>query len=297
MEIRDLKYFCVTAELEHVTKAANHLGIAQPFLTRVIRGLEAELGVVLFDNIGRSIKLNKYGEALYSMSKKVVGDFENISIRMEELLGMFQYNTVFIADSQGFFPGIMSAYRKRFPENKISIAYCSRDEHAKKLISGETDFALSCPPLPNDPSRGIKTEIVFHETAVVLLPPNHSLLKKEKIKVDDLIDEPMVAPLPGSGIRNHLKRVSQINGFTPNIVCETNDSTLLMRMVLEGAGYSILAKTYVMLDSMLKKHCRPLDDEFNGSDFGLSYNTNRFSPKSDEFVTFIKEFFVKCGKL
>ncbi|NCB74511.1 MAG: LysR family transcriptional regulator [Clostridia bacterium] len=291
MEIRDLKYFCVTAELEHVTKAANQLGVAQPFLTRVIRGLESELGVLLFNNIGRSIKLNQYGEALYGMAKKLVNDFDGIYSEMEQVLERYQRNTVFIADSQGYFSDIMMCYRSLYPNNKISVAYCSRNEQIRKLISGEANFALSCPPLPEDPSRGIKTEVVYHEYATVLFPPGHKLLDKTSVTVTDLSSEPMVAPLPGSGVRNCLEAITQKYNFVPNIVCETNDSNLLMKMVTEGVGYSILGRSYVVLNPFLKAYCRPLESEYNNGYFGLSYNTNIFSPNGEEFVSFIQAFF------
>ena len=51
MDIRDLRFFCLTAEMEHVTKAAEKLGVSQPFLTRVISNLEKEIGLSLFDNV------------------------------------------------------------------------------------------------------------------------------------------------------------------------------------------------------------------------------------------------------
>jgi len=86
MEIRDLQYFCMTAELEHVTKAADKLGVAQPFLTKVIGQLEKEIGVPLFDNVGRKIKLNEYGEVFYFHAKKILTELDNLRNNMDELI-------------------------------------------------------------------------------------------------------------------------------------------------------------------------------------------------------------------
>ena len=65
-----LLYFQKTAELQHMTNAAKELHIAQPALSRSIRGLEDELGVTLFEHYGRNIKLTKNGEILLKYSKK-----------------------------------------------------------------------------------------------------------------------------------------------------------------------------------------------------------------------------------
>lgn len=70
MDIRDLRYFCLTAELEHVSKAAEKLGIAQPYLTKIIGQIEDEFGAELFDKVGRKIKLNNDGEVFYQNAKK-----------------------------------------------------------------------------------------------------------------------------------------------------------------------------------------------------------------------------------
>ncbi len=63
MELLHLRYFRVVARLEHITKAAEELCIAQPSLSKTIRHLEQEVGVPLFDRPGRSIRLNQFGKA------------------------------------------------------------------------------------------------------------------------------------------------------------------------------------------------------------------------------------------
>ena len=83
MDIRDLRFFCMTAELEHISKAAERLCVTQPYLTRVIGQIEAEFGTTLFDRVGRTIVLNSYGRVLYQQSKKVLSDMENLYTEMD----------------------------------------------------------------------------------------------------------------------------------------------------------------------------------------------------------------------
>ena len=85
MEIRDLRYFCLTAELEHVTNAAEKLGVAQPFLTKIITQLENEVGFPLFDNVKRKIKLNSNGQIFYNHAKKILLEMDDLRDAMERL--------------------------------------------------------------------------------------------------------------------------------------------------------------------------------------------------------------------
>ena len=76
MELRDLRYFCTAAETEHISKAAEKLGVSQPFLTKIITQLEEELGCELFDHVGRRVKLNRYGKLLLESANKILDEID-----------------------------------------------------------------------------------------------------------------------------------------------------------------------------------------------------------------------------
>ena len=87
MDLKHLRYFVVVAELEHVTRAAEQLMVSQPFLTKIIKQLEKEIGVDLFDHVGRKISLNRYGKAYYARIKKCFLELENAQNEVNELSG------------------------------------------------------------------------------------------------------------------------------------------------------------------------------------------------------------------
>ena len=82
MEWQQLEYFCVVAKTEHFRKAAELLNISQPALSRSIKKLEEELGICLFDRIGRSVKLNQFGRVFL---KRVENGLNEISYGVEEI--------------------------------------------------------------------------------------------------------------------------------------------------------------------------------------------------------------------
>ena len=187
MELRDLRYFCMTAEMEHVTRAADKLGVAQPFLTKIIRQIEDELGTPLFEKAGRQIKLNQFGEAFYAQSKKVLACMENLYAEMDYLLDKPGRNITLLSNTEAYTSGLIVDFNRHDMNYALSVFYASQNGIIDALKTGEANFALTCPPINEGAYNGIKTEIAFYDVGWILLPPEHRLLKKKIICFKDLI--------------------------------------------------------------------------------------------------------------
>lgn len=291
MEIRDLRYFCLTAELEHVTKAADQLGVSQPFLTKVIGQLENEIGVPLFDNIGRKIKLNEYGEAFYVQAKKVLSDVDNLYAQMDYMLDRRDKTIKILSNIGAYSPEMVLAFQKQHPEYTLSIEFAYSSDIINAILNGNADFAFCSPPLLDDPIKGIKSELVFCEYCCVLLPPNHPLLGKDNVTFEDLEDEPLVTTPKGSGLRINLDRVFEKHNYRPQIVCESNDMSLLIRAVRDGLGYAIIPRWQAFSNPSIMKYCVNVDMPDAKGYIGMSYNTApKNNPAAQEFSQFAKRF-------
>ncbi|NLV86059.1 MAG: LysR family transcriptional regulator [Clostridiales bacterium] len=275
MEIRDLRYFCLTAEMEHVTKAAEILGISQPFLTRIIGQLEKEIGVPLFDNIGRKIKLNQYGKTFYTYAKKVLTDVETLYSEMDSLIERRERTITIMSNMvEAYYHEMVIAFKETHSNYALSITYATRKDIINALTTGAADFAFCSPPLADDPSKGIKTEIVFRELSCVLLPPDHRLLGKTTIDIEDLKDESLVTSPIGSGLRTNIDQFFETHGYRPNISCESSDMNLIIQAVRNGLGYAVIPRAKVLSDTSLRKYCIDVDYPDAYAEIGMSYNTN-----------------------
>src|SRR5690348_11782859 len=74
MELRQLRYFEAVARNRHVSRAAHELHLAQPSLSKQLRALEAELGVALFDRVGRRVELTEAGKLFLSHTRRVLAE-------------------------------------------------------------------------------------------------------------------------------------------------------------------------------------------------------------------------------
>ncbi|MDR1131492.1 MAG: LysR family transcriptional regulator [Oscillospiraceae bacterium] len=290
MDIRDLRFFCLTAEMEHVTRAAEKLGVSQPFLTRVISNLEKEIGLALFDNVGRTIRLNGSGENFYIHAKKVLSDMDELEAEVSTMLDRHNKSIRILCNVSAYSPELIVAFRKQHPNYTISIEFAPMKEILNALTIGDADFAFCSPPLIDDPLKGIKTDLVFCERCSVLLPPGHPLADAETVGFEDIKDMQLVTTTKGTGLRINIEQTFKKHDLRPNIVCETNDMNLIIRSVRDGMGYAILPRWLIFSSPALRGCSVDVDVPDAYAYVGISYNTN---PSVGAAGTGFKDFAIK----
>lgn len=281
MDLRDLRYFCLTAELGHVTKAADQLGIAQPTLTRIINQIEEDIGGKLFEKEGRYIKLTPAGEIFYKHAKKVISDANILISEMDYVFDHKERTVKLLCNTESFATWLVFQFKKVCPNYSISVLHAAKQEMVEALISGETDFALCCPPIEGKESSGIITETAFYEDGLVLLPPDHPLLGKKSVSLDDLRKDPLVTMQKNSGMRNMLEPIWEKHDFYPHIICESNNQNMLIQAVLEGLGYAFVTKLIIRDYPELQKYCVEIAASKSRGFFGLSYMSGSLANKNN----------------
>lgn len=294
MEIRDLRYFCLTAELEHVSKAADKLGIAQPYLTKIIGQVETEFGAELFDKVGRKIRLNNYGEVFYQNAKKILADVDNLYTEMDYVLQKQRRTISIISNTEAHAHGMIVEFQKRNANYALKMSIGSRKEMQEALVTGSADFALCDPPIDEDTGRNIATEIVLCDTACVMLPPGHEMLKRSSVKFEDLQSERLVTASVGGAMRNHVEFVFDKCAVRPNIVCETHDYNLIIQAVQSGLGYAFMSYSVLDRHPEIIPNCIEIDSPYKYGQMGLSFNSLSVENRNmEDFLNFCREYFKK----
>ncbi|NCC67868.1 MAG: LysR family transcriptional regulator [Clostridia bacterium] len=294
MEIRDLRFFCTTAEMEHVTKAADKLCISQPFLTKVIGQIEQEIGAELFDKVGRRIRLNRSGEVFYAHAKKILADLDDLFTEMDYELERKERSITLLCNTEAYASRLVESFNRTNPVYSLTVKYMSSQDIIKALCSGEADFALCSPPIGDGVYPNLKTEVALKDLGCILLPPGHPLLKKDQITLSDLSGMPINANLKGGAMRSKLDVVFKAHNFHPRVCFESYSVDMIIRSVLGGRGYAVVTWLLVEDYPEIKKYCRDVKDvdirDKVGS-FGLTYSTvgceNRYVK---EFRDFTQEF-------
>lgn len=272
MELRDLRYFCLTAEMEHVTKAADRLGIAQPFLTKVIRQIEEEIGGELFEKIGRRIRLNSSGEVFYKYAKRVLADMDRLYSEMDYEFDRKEQMITLLCNTESFATRLILSFKEQSPNYALSVLHVSQQEMIEALTTGEAQFALCYPPISEKEGLNFITKEAFSVKGIVLLPPGHPLLKKRILVLDDLRGERLVTMPKNSGMRNKLQPIFDKYDFHPQIVFESNNLKMITQAVESGFGYAFVTPLIMEDYPEMHKYCVDIDISEGIGGYGLTYN-------------------------
>lgn len=189
---------------------------------------------------------------------------------------------------------MISEFQKRNANYALKFSNGTRKEMTIALATGTADFALCDPPIDEDLSKNIKTEIVFCDTACVLLPPEHPMLGKKSIKFEDLHGERLVTASKGGAMRNHVDYVFEKYSVRPNIVCETHNLNLIIQAVESGLGYAFISYSVLSRYPELRKYCIEIDSPDKYGYMGLSYNNLNIENRNmQDFLNFNRNYFRK----
>ncbi|ASU83166.1 hypothetical protein CDO52_10575 [Nocardiopsis gilva YIM 90087] len=244
MELRQLDYFIAVAEERHFTRAAERVLVAQPAISQQIRRLEAELGEPLFRRDRRSVSLTAAGEALLPHARAILGEAtnakESISALSGLLTGSLAVGLVQPLPDQRVLE-LLGAFHRRHPQIRLSLREDETDALLNALATGMLDIAVigqgpADPPLPDE----MRPHVIAREGVGVALHPDHPLARRESLSLSGIRDEPIVTAPRGSKLRTNLERACRDAGFTPNVVAETRDLSLIRQLVLQRIGVAVL---------------------------------------------------------
>lgn len=239
MEIRHLRCFLAVAEELHFARAAEKLHIEQSPLSRAIKELEEELGVVLFNRTTRSTRLTRAGKLFLDHVRRVFAVLQQARDSVKAAANGF-HGQLRVALSDGItpsrFPTLRALCRQEEPEVEIRFSELPLTQQIKGLHDDLYDvgFALS-----DEVRDGIVAMPAWSDPLMVALPARHTLLAQKRISLEELLRYPLVLcdAQVCEGHARHVERVLRRVDMEP-LVAERVASCDFM-MVLVSAGYAL----------------------------------------------------------
>ncbi|GAB3893312.1 LysR family transcriptional regulator [Kibdelosporangium lantanae] len=187
LETRELAYFLAVADGLHFGRAATHLGITQPALSKAIGQLERRLGVSLFERTSRAVTLTDAGRVLAREARTALDAVTAATVRTQRA-GTRDPRLVLAmkpGGDAGLLPAILAAYEREPDVLPIEVVFGG--DRTRMLLEGQADAALLYTP-PDD-VRGLDTETLASEAPVAVLPGAHPLAGRAGLRMDDLAGE------------------------------------------------------------------------------------------------------------
>jgi DNA-binding transcriptional LysR family regulator len=194
MDFRTLRYFVTVAEERHVGRAASRLFMSQPPLSRAIRQLEEELGVILLERTPKGVALTQAGTALYEEAGALLGHADRIRDRVTAAAGTATLAVGTLADAAERIGGrLIPLFRARHPHAAVTIHESDLGDPTAGLRTGLADVALTRTPFDE---TGISTRVLGSVAVGVVMRDDDPLAGRASVSSADLAGRRWVR-LPG----------------------------------------------------------------------------------------------------
>ena len=260
MELRHLRYFLAVAEELHFARAAERLHIEQSPLSRAIKELEEELGVVLFARTTRSTRLTRTGKLFLEHVRRVLAALEQARDSVKAAANGF-HGQLRVALSDGVtpsrLPSLLALCRQEEPEVDLRFFEVPLSQQIKGLHDDLYDvgFAQS-----DDVGDGITAIPVWSDALMVAVPARHPLLAHKRIPLDELLRYPLVLcnPQVCEGHAKHVERVLRRSDMEPLVAERVASCDLMMALVSAGFAIGLTGEAHIATSREPGVVARPL---------------------------------------
>ena len=236
MNLKRLDYFCQLVEIGNFTRAADHIGIAQPALTIAIKKLEQEVGLQLINRAEKNALLTAEGKVLYQSASKLLAQAKQMSIELDELKNLDQGTVRFgVSAMMGsyYFPQVLTQFKQQYPNIKVQLVDQGTASLQGMLLNGELDIALIRGDVENPLLR--YHELV-NEEVVAGLASDHPLAQQEAMTLAQFCQQPLVLFQQGYFLREVVEEYAKRSQQPLDIRMETNLIELQKALVKNDVG-------------------------------------------------------------
>jgi DNA-binding transcriptional LysR family regulator len=235
-----LEFFRVTGRLQHVTRAAEKLGMSQPALSRALAQLERTLGVPVFERAGRSIRLTRHGETFLRHIERAHAEIEEARLELADLAESHQGTLAlgFLRTlGADYAPNLVQRFSSRFPGVRFTFIQNNSDMLTECLLKGEADLVLTAVPTVHPKLSWSQTA---YQNLVLIVPQDHPLARQRSASLRDVANEKFVSFKPAHAMRRLTDDLCREAGFTPQFSFEGDDSSSVPGFVAAGFGVAVV---------------------------------------------------------
>lgn len=292
MNLKQLRYFYEIANEEQITRAAKKLHIAQPPLSQALKALETNLGVLLFERNGRQMELTDAGKVLYGKAKTIFHQIDETIIEVKET-GKGIRGTLSIGCNKSCFshiPEKINVYQKQFPQVKFHLIEGDSYLLTKQLLEREIELAIIRLPIEMN-------GFAFHE-----LPPeeyvaviHHQWIDptdKACISIKELAKIPLLLlhRMRGVGQFEIIMEKFMEEGLEPAILCESPNVDMLLDLVNEGLGATIVPQSTLLKTNTSNVSVLKIKDAKIISESAIIWLKDRYLSKSaEQFIALFQD--------
>ncbi|GAA1679481.1 LysR family transcriptional regulator [Streptomyces yatensis] len=235
-----LAQFAAVARHEHVTRAAQELGVPQSTLSRAMVRLEEDLGVALFARRGRTVALTPAGRTFLRSVERALAEVdraaESVRADADPAAGLVSFGFLHTLGTETV-PGLIRSFRVDHPRVRFQLVQNYGEAMIERMRAGGLDLCLTS-PVPDAPD--LVARRLDEQRLRLVVPDDHRLAGRRRIRLAEAASELFVTLEPGYGLRRITDALCAEAGFTPRIAFEGEEAETLRGLVAAGLGVALL---------------------------------------------------------
>ncbi len=245
MTLQQLRYLVEVAQRGfNVSEAAEALFTSQPGVSKQIKQLENDLGIIIFERVGKRLTgVTEAGGQVLAHARRILAETENLKRYVDDYTHG-QHGALVIAtthtQARYALPEAISRFRTRYPEVTLTLHQGMPDQFAEWLMRGDVDLAIATEALKD--VSGIVALPCRQWHHAIVVPEAHPLLSAGAISLAELASYPLITYVRGVAGRIGMDAVFERQGLTPRIVLDALDADVVKTYVGLGMGVGIIAE-------------------------------------------------------
>ena len=252
LTLRQLKVFESVARHLNYTRAAEALFLTQPAVSMQVKQLEQQLGVALFEQLGKRIHLTEAGREVLGYARTVTQQLDELEGVLNHIKGLSGGKLrISVATTANYFiPTLLGTFSRRYPEVTISLDVTNRETLLQQLMENSVDLVImGQPPAELD----AEADAFMENPLVIVAPPGHPLAREKKIPLTRLQEEIFLVREPGSGTRIAMERFFAEREMHLKTGMEVGSNEAIKQSVQAGLGLGLLSRATIEQELTLKR--------------------------------------------
>ena len=222
------------------TRASEELFLTQPAVSTQIKQLEQEVGMPLFEHMGKRIFLTAAGREMYEFSRTIAQQFTDIRTVIEEMQGIRRghLDIAVTSTAEYFAPYLLAAFCKKHAGITVNLNFTNRETILRQLADNIPDMVIMGSPPEGMP---LVANSFMSNPLVVIAPPDHPLAHSSRIPLRRLLEESFIVREKGSGTRTAIEFFLEQRGLSMTTTMEMSRNEAIKHAVMAGMGLGIVS--------------------------------------------------------
>jgi len=288
--LKPLRAFCQAARLGSVSRAAEALFLSQPAVTLQLQALERDLGVALFERLGRRLSLTREGTALYELARPLVEGLDGLDGEFRNKLKGLDGDELHVAAGSStilyLLPTLVQAFRTAYPKVQLVLHNVTGKDGLSLLRSDAVDLAVgSMLDVPTDLSYAP----VYSFDPMLIMAKGHPLAALKTIKLEDLSPHGLILPPKRLTTWRLVDLVFQQRRVPYTVALEVGGWEVIKQYVAMGMGISIVTGICLTDADRERLEVRNLREYFPPRSYGVVVRKGKYlSPQARAFADLVK---------